>query len=98
MKKSKLARGLLMGLKEAVASKKTNRLECNRKLVRKLLNIVEEYPDLRFSQILQNFDFVTPVEVTEVGRGGRETTSLVWRDEFYLESNELVKRVYKEKE
>jgi len=65
------------------------RQEANRKLIRKLLTLVEEHPELRFGQILQSFYFVKP---------DTSVYPFSWKDEFYLESKELVRRVYQERE
>lgn len=36
------------------------RLEANRKILEKLSEIIERRPDLRFQQILQNYEIVDP--------------------------------------
>ncbi len=62
------------------------RQEDNRVLVKKLERLIEVYPDQRFGQILFNYGFVshdTP----------RSDGLIVWKDEFYLESRELLRRV-----
>lgn len=71
--------------------------QANFMLAKTLLRLVKKYPDLRFSQILQNFNFVEVKEVTEIIRLGQEHISLYWEDEFYLESEDLLERVSKEK-
>ena len=73
------------------------RAAANRKLVEKLAEIVHKYPDLRFSQILQNFDFVQTKEIMIDHPHHRAYPELVWEDEFYLESEDLLERVSKEK-
>jgi hypothetical protein len=59
-----------------------NRLEPNRELIRLLSTLVETYPEQRFSQLLENFKFISP---------GRENH----KSEFYVESEEILDRVKK---
>ena len=63
------------------------RLEANRELVAKLLLLVEEYPDARFGQILRNAGFVRELRPVSPDVG------VDWKNEFYLESKELLARV-----
>lgn len=60
-----------------------NRYAINHILLIKLGDLISDNPDMRFSQILSNFGFVK-----EIGTG--------WKDEFFLESEDLLKRVEKE--
>jgi hypothetical protein len=59
------------------------RLEANRLIILILEQYIEEYPDTRFSQALLNLGVV-------VDWGGDERA---WEDDFYLESEELLKRI-----
>ena len=40
--------------------KKKSRLTINRKLVETLADLIEENPDMRFGQILTNWEFIIP--------------------------------------
>lgn len=66
-----------------------NRQEANLKLLEHLTTLVKENPELRFGQTLLGFHFVT--EITN-----SEFMPIGWRNEFYLESEELLKRVEKQ--
>lgn len=61
----------------------SDRQDVNRQLVIVLYDLIENNPDLRFSQILSNFGFV---QNKEDGEG--------WKDEFYLEPEHVLNRVY----
>jgi len=55
-------------------------------LVRRLSGLVEAHTDLRFSQILSNFGFVTS--------DSRDLASNeAWRDEFHVEPDAILERV-----
>lgn len=69
------------------------REQANNELIHELIQLVNKHPDLRFGQILQNFNFVETKEVNETVDSGRKSFSLYWKDEFYLESTDLLKRV-----
>lgn len=56
------------------------RLNANLQLLEMLNGLIHSYPELRFSQILNIFDFV-------------KQHNGAWVDEFYLEPDELSKRV-----
>lgn len=63
----------------------------NKTLCHLLRELVDKYPDMRFSQILSNFDFVVKKLVHYEGNdSGEEHT---WKDEYYLEPWELEQRV-----
>lgn len=68
------------------------RQQANYQLTNLLHEIVKKYPDLRFSQILQNFDYIKVQEIKGMNAGGTYHY-LVWKDEFYLEPQDLLKRV-----
>ena len=57
-----------------------NREQNNQHLIEILQYLVIKYPDQRFGQILRNYGFIQ--------QEGHE-----WKNEFYLESDELYKRV-----
>jgi len=57
------------------------RKEANVRIVEILTNAIEMYPDQRFGQIMRNLDVI------------EEINESVWKDEFYLESEELLERV-----
>jgi len=62
------------------------RQEANLRLVGLLKQLIETHPQLRFSQILYSFGFVKPNRPTlEAGDN--------WQNEFYSESEEILKRV-----
>lgn len=67
--------------------KMKNRQEFNRQLVRQLSTLIEAYPDLRFSQALNNFGFV------ENKADSHGMLLDAWRDEYNLEPDLLLKRV-----
>lgn len=68
-----------------------NRLETNRRLVEILNRLVENNPDLRFGQILRNSSFVR--ETRAVNPQSPASNHIDWRNEFYMESLELLERV-----
>ncbi len=72
---------------------KNNRLECNRQLIRILSNYLEEFPDMRFSQALMNCYFVKQENRDKSKSIYGPMPDIVWQDEFYLESEELLKRI-----
>lgn len=68
------------------------RFECNMVLIDILKEYLKEHKDIRFSQALSNLDFVKKVQHTnECGDEGFEYQ--YWKDEFYLESKDLLKRI-----
>lgn len=67
------------------------RLEANRRLVEILSRLVESNPDQRFSQILRNNSFVR--ETRGVNAESGVAMGVEWKNEFYLESTELLERV-----
>lgn len=69
------------------------RQEANLKIITALTSLVKEHPDLRFGQILQNFDFVKPIDVDIMSKGEYDLTALYWEDEFYVEPEEILTRV-----
>jgi putative protein kinase ArgK-like GTPase of G3E family len=72
---------------------KEQRLKANRELAEILIDAVENMADQRFSQILQNLGFVKSHTVHTVGMTGHPTTEQAWRNEFYLEPMDLLRRV-----
>lgn len=62
------------------------RQETNRELVEHLILLIEEHPDQRFSQILQNYGFIStgPYVPGE---------SPPWINEFYGEPHKILERV-----
>ena len=60
------------------------RLADNRELVRLLGELVEQYPSLRFGQILSSFEFI-------VSHHGASEIKIV--DEYYVEPEAILKRV-----
>ena len=53
------------------------------------MKLVARHPDLRFSQILLNYRFVKQVRPVKPNPDIWHN----WQDEFYLEPNEVLKRV-----
>ncbi|KKN98444.1 hypothetical protein LCGC14_0145460 [marine sediment metagenome] len=70
------------------------RQEANKLLAKMLSELVDKNPDLRFGQILRNFGFVyeTSVKINPQ-LPAIETETVYWKDEFYLESEDLAKRI-----
>ena len=62
------------------------RLQANEKLIGILNRLVQNNPDLRFSQILHNFGFVKPDRPTKDAGDN-------WQNEFYLEPLKVLQRV-----
>ena len=63
-----------------------DRLVCNMEIIRILTQAAENNPDLRFGQLLSALNIVQNVSDSM-------TEDPVWKDEFYLESNELLNRI-----
>lgn len=61
----------------------TKRQLANKELVDILYDLVIDNPDLRFSQILHAFNFVD----------NSEDAIMQWKNEFYVEPEEILKRV-----
>lgn len=59
------------------------RLTANQELVKILDLLVQNNPDLRFSQILQNYGFINP----------SNTNDKEWLNEFYTEPEKVLERV-----
>lgn len=64
-----------------------NRHQDNLDLVEQLVDLVNENPDMRFSQILLAYGFVKQT------RPARPEANIDWQDEFYMEPDVLLKRV-----
>jgi hypothetical protein len=62
------------------------RQKANEELVKVLNELIQNNPDLRFSQILYSYRFVKPNRPT-IDAGDN------WQNEFYVEPVELLKRV-----
>lgn len=61
------------------------RQEANRQILAVLANYIESYPDIRFSQALSNLGIVK--------QGGDYSVGSYWRDEYYVEPYEILKRL-----
>lgn len=59
-----------------------NNQESNYKILDILEKYIEDYPDLRFTQIMVNSELVEPISFTEG-----------WKDEYYLENEKLLSRL-----
>lgn len=70
-------------MKELTEEKIKRRQQVNREIVRTISAMVESEPNLRFGQILACLDVVVK---------SRENP-LLWSDEFYLESVDLLERI-----
>lgn len=68
-----------------------NRLYYNRDLIDRLSTYIEANPDMRFSQALLNLGYVKQLPESEK----YPFPTCLWKDEFYLESSELLDRVKK---
>ena len=62
------------------------RLEANRAIIALLSAAVESSPDSRFGQILRNLEAIKQVI-------GQPPAPIHWANEFYLESEQLLKRI-----
>ena len=60
------------------------RKAANEALAEELLELIERYPEQRFSQLLNNFGFVQQSSTLD---------DPVWKDEFHLEPMALLERV-----
>ena len=67
------------------------RLEANLALLEALKDLINTYPDQRFSQLLENHAFVqhNSAEYSE----GYISKTAYWTDEFFLEPEQLLNRV-----
>ena len=72
--------------------KTTKRYSANLKLLFKLSTLIQENPELRFSQILNNYGFTRTVRPVNP-----ETSMVDWVNDFYLESEDLLERVQHER-
>lgn len=52
-----------------------------------LVELIKEYPDQRFSQILQNYGFIKP------NRPANAEQAIDWQNEYYTESDFVLERV-----
>lgn len=52
-----------------------------------LIELIKEYPDQRFSQILQNYGFIKP------NRPTNPDVRVDWQNEFYEEPEVILERV-----
>jgi len=66
------------------------RKEANLQLVTELFNIVQKYPDLRFSQILGSYGFVRQERAVRY-----EDVGVTWQNDFYTEPSVVLERVKK---
>jgi hypothetical protein len=64
-----------------------NRQANNFQLAAILVELIKEYPDQRFSQILQNYGFIKP------NRAANPEVRVDWQNEFYEESAVILERV-----
>ncbi len=69
------------------------RLYYNLKILFKLLIYFFKYPSARFNQALVNLNINKIVEFSSSGDGCMENPNIAIKDEFYLESKDLDKRV-----
>ena len=65
------------------------RLIANQKIVEKIQQMMYEYPDLRFGQILRNLGIVKEIEVPE-------KSCWYWKNDFYTESETILNRIENE--
>lgn len=64
-----------------------NRQAANLHLATILIELIKEYPDQRFSQILQNYGFIKP------NRAADPLVRVDWQNEFYEEPDVILERV-----
>lgn len=74
------------------------RLEDNTKLWLLLGDIIAKNPELRFSQILQNYGFVDKEKAVIAHANDRQSIDNIWVNEYYTEPNTILQRVKEEKE
>jgi len=67
------------------------RQEANREIVKLLSDAVEIFPDMRMGQLLAMLRIVT--HTRPVSQKGADMYDVDWKDEFYLESKELLQRM-----
>lgn len=64
-----------------------------------ILKIIEKecraYPDLRFGQILRSLEVVVDCYTYKRDQYGTSLTDTYWKDEYYLKSEDLLKRISK---
>lgn len=65
-----------------------DRIAANITLGQRLFELIQKYSEMRFGQILVNFEFVSTNPIYYHGSQPHN-----WSDEFYLEPMELLKRV-----
>lgn len=66
------------------------RQEANRQLVAELFNLIEQNPDLRFSQIMSVYGFVRQERAVRF-----EDIGVSWQNDFYTEPTDILERVQK---
>lgn len=66
---------------------KLDRQMNNEFLLHELEHLINIHPDLRFSQILQNYGFIKPE------RPARPENKIGWQNEFYVEPEVILERV-----
>jgi len=69
------------------------RKQANDKLVKRLKELIDKFPDQRFGQILRNYGFISE---TRVKQKPGEWEQQKWTNEFSLEPVALLARVKKE--
>lgn len=69
------------------------RQQANYQLVNLLHKLVEENPQLRLGQILQAYNYVEVLKMDIKHDSGAVEPFIYWNNEFYLEPQELLKRV-----
>mgnify|MGYP006275443969 CR=1 FL=1 len=70
-----------------------SRKQANEELVKILTEILEQNPELRFSQVLLSFGFVQ--HTRPVARRTADEYIVNWKDEFYTEPEVILERVKK---
>jgi len=69
-----------------------NRQKENELILNNLAKLVAKYPDLRFHQLLA----YTEINQQQIVLNNAGQNEFVIKDEFYIESNEILKRMRKE--
>lgn len=67
--------------------------EANQRLVDILNRLVQNNPELRFGQILQQYGFIENKEVCVKSDNSREYMEQIWVDEFYTSPKTVLERV-----
>ena len=60
-----------------------------------LSDYLKKYPDIRFSQALLNLNIVKTTNYSATGDGDMENPIIAWADEYNLEPEQVLSRMFK---